>query len=98
MKIVTVGSRIFVTGFRLAGVQGIITDTAEKALDEIKKLMDDASVGLVLISDDISKSMGEKLTKLRAKKSTPLVFELPAPGSKKSDVDYRKLLKQILGV
>ena len=98
MKIVTVGSRIFVTSFRLAGVQGIITDTAEKALDEIKKLMDDASVGLVLISDDISKSMGEKLTKLRAKKSTPLVFELPSPGSKKSDVDYRKLLKQILGV
>ena len=98
MKIVTVGSRVFVTSFQLAGAQGIIAETAEKAFDEIKKLMDDTSVGLVLVSDDISKLLGDKLTVLRSKKATPLVFELPAPGSKKSDVDYRKLLKQILGV
>ena len=92
------GSRIFVTSFQLAGIQGVIAKSADNGLDKIKKLMDDSSAGLILVSDDISKSMGDKLTTLRSKKSTPLVFELPAPGSKKSDVDYRKLLKQILGV
>lgn len=98
MRILTVGSRVFVTSFQLAGIQGTIVESPEKALVEITKLMNDSTVGLVLISDDVSKTIANKLTELRAKKSTPLVFELPAPGSQKGEVDYRVLLKQILGV
>ena len=60
--------------------------------------MKDSSIGLILVSDDISKNIGNKLTELRSKKSTPLVFELPASGSQKVEIDYRLLLKQILGV
>ena len=98
MRIVTVGSRVFVTSFQLAGVQGTIVESPEKGLVEITKLMNDSSVGLILVSDDISKTLGSKLTEIRSKKSTPLVFELPASGSQKGEVDYRVLLKQILGV
>ena len=94
----TVGSKVFVTSFQLAGVQGAVVESGEKALVEITKLMKDTSVGLILVSDDVSKNIGNKLTELRAKKSTPLVFELPASGSQKGEVDYRLLLKQILGV
>ena len=97
MKIVTVGSKSFVTSFQLAGVSGIVSETPEKALDEIKKLTDDSEVGLVLISDDISEPINDELTALRAEKST-LVFALPAVGSKKTEVDYRVMLKKILGV
>ena len=97
MKIVTVGSRVFVTSSQLAGIQGIIAETPEKALDEIKKLTDDSEVGLVLVSDDISEPINDQLTALRAEKST-LVFSLPAPGSEKAEVDYRVMLKKILGV
>ncbi len=98
MKVVTVGSRVFVTSFQLAGVQGEIADSPETALDEIKKCYADSEVGLVLVSDDLTKSIDDKLTSLRAEKSTPLVFALPASGSEKSDVDYRVMLKKILGV
>ena len=97
MKIVTVGSKAFVTSFQLAGVPGVISDTPEKALDEIKKLTDDSDIGLVLISDDISEPINDQLTSLRTEKST-LVFALPPAGSKNVDVDYRAMLKQILGV
>ncbi len=97
MKIVTVGSRVFVTSSQLAGIQGIIAETPDKALDEIKKLTDDSDVGLVLVSDDISDPINDQLTALRAEKST-LVFSLPAPGSEKVEVDYRVMLKKILGV
>ena len=96
-RIVTVG-RVFGTSFQLAGVQRTIVESPEKALFEITKLVNDSSVGLVLVSNDISKTIGNKLTELRSKKSTPLVFELPAPGSERGVVDYRMLLKQILGV
>jgi len=97
VKIFTVGSKSFVTSFQLAGIPGIISSTPEKALDEIRKLTDDSDVGLVLVSDDITESINDELTELRAEKST-LVFALPATGSEKTEVDYRVMLKKILGV
>jgi len=97
VKIYTVGSKSFVTSFQLAGVSGIVTSTPQKALDEIKKLTDDSDVGLVLVSDDMTSSIGDELTSLRAKKST-LVFALPSAGSEKTEIDYRVMLKKILGV
>ena len=81
----------------MAGVPGIISETPQKALDEIRKLTDDSDVGLVLVSDDITESINDELTELRAEKST-LVFALPAAGSQKTEVDYRVMLKKILGV
>lgn len=97
MKIVTVGSKAFVTSFQLAGVPGVVSETPEKALKEITKLTEDEDVGLVLISDDISEPINDQLTNLRTEKST-LVFALPSVGSEKADVDYRLMLKKILGV
>ncbi len=97
MKVITVGSKSFVTSFQLAGVQGIVSEEPREALDEIRKLTDDSDVGLVLISDDITKEIGDELTQLRAEKST-LVFALPAVGSEKTEIDYRAMLKKILGV
>jgi len=51
MKVFTVGNKSFVTSFQLAGVPGIISETPQKAMDEIRKLTDDSDVGL---ADNIS--------------------------------------------
>ena len=97
MKIFTVGSKLFVTSSQLAGIQGIIVETPEQALGEIKKLTNNSEVGLVLVSDDVSNTINDELTELKTKKST-LIFSLPAPGTKKVEIDYRKMLKKILAV
>ena len=97
MKIITVGNKSFVTSFQLAGIPGKILEDSKEALREIKTLTDDDSVGLVLVSDDITESISDELTLLRAQKST-LVFALPAVGSGKTEIDYRVMLKKILGV
>lgn len=97
MKIFTVGSKSFVTSFQLAGVPGKISENPKNALEKIKNLTDDPDVGLVLVSDDITEEINDELTALRAEKST-LVFALPAAGSEKTEVDYRVMLKKILGV
>lgn len=98
MRIIAIGSRVFVTSFQLAGVKGIKVESPAEALTEINKMGDTSDVGLVLLSDDIGKEIRVPLTNLRAKRPIPLIFELPSPGSKKEKVDYRALLKQILGV
>jgi len=98
MRIVAIGSRVFVTSFQLAGVKGVKVENPSEALTEINKMDENSGVGLVLMSDDIGKGIRSQLTILRAKRPIPLIFELPSPGSKKEKVDYRALLKQILGV
>lgn len=98
VQIVAVGSRVFVTSFQLAGVKGVKVESPAEALTEINKMDENSGIGLVLLSDDIGKDIRYQLTSLRAKRPIPLIFELPSPGSKKEKVDYRALLKQILGV
>ncbi len=97
VKIFTVGSKSFVTSFQLAGIPGKISEDPQKALNEIKTLTNDSDVGLILVSDDITESIDDELTALRSEKST-LVFALPATGSEKTEIDYRVMLKKILGV
>jgi V/A-type H+-transporting ATPase subunit F len=79
-------------------VKGVKVETSAQALTEINKMDENSGIGLVLLSDDIGKDIRGQLTSLRAKRPIPLIFELPSPGSKKEKVDYRALLKQILGV
>mgnify|MGYP001073919541 CR=1 FL=1 len=104
MRIIAIGSKVFVTSFQMAGIEGIYVDSPMDAMSKINSLISKGSsnnnndVGLILISDDVAASIRKELTEFRAKNPIPLVFELPAPGSKKVQVNYRMLLKQILGI
>ncbi len=98
MKVVALGSKAFVTGFALAGVQGEYVTSADEARDRLKTLLKDHDVGLIMMSDDVSKPIQDEITAIRAKRAVPLIYEVPAPGSKKQTTEYRTLLKQILGV
>jgi V/A-type H+/Na+-transporting ATPase subunit F len=98
LRVIAIGNRVFVTSFQLAGVQGIKVESPEEALSQINALDATQNVGLVLLSDDVGKEIRTSLTSIRSKRAIPLIFELPSPGSSKENVDYRALLKQILGV
>lgn len=86
------------TSFQLAGLEGIKITSSDEILNELKKLGSSDDIGLILLSDDMAKEIRFQLTDIRSKRPIPLIFELPAPGSTKESVDYRALLKQILGV
>ena len=51
MRIVAIGSRVFITSFQLAGVQGLKVESPSDALTEINKITGKNDVGLVLLSD-----------------------------------------------
>jgi V/A-type H+-transporting ATPase subunit F len=98
MKVVAVGGKAFVTGFVLSGVSGEYVSTPTAALEKIAELSKDPTVGLIMISDEVSKPISGQLTSLRAKKAIPLIYEVPGPGSRKERVEYRAMLRAILGV
>lgn len=98
LRVIAIGSRVFVTSFQLAGIEGINVDSPSEALDKINSISSANDVGLILLSDDLGRQIRNALTSIRSKSTIPLIFELPSPGSSKENVDYRALLKQILGV
>lgn len=98
MQIVAIGGRSFVTGFRLAGIQGVEVNVPQEALRKITEMMGDRSLGLIIISEEVAKPIREKLNEIRAKQSVPLIYEIPAPGSSNEKVEYRTLIKYILKV
>lgn len=98
MKVVAVGGKAFVTGFVLSGVTGEYAQSAPAALEKIQKLVRDPTVGLIMVSDEVAKPISDDLTLLKSKKAIPLIYEVPGPGSKKEKVEYRAMLRAILGV
>lgn len=98
MKVVAVGGKAFVTGFVLSGVSGEYASSPASALQRIEALSKDPTVGLIMVSDEVAKPIVNELTTLRAKKAIPLIYEVPGPGSKKEKVEYRAMLRAILGV
>ena len=98
MKVVAVGGKAFVTGFILSGVNGEYVSSPSAAMEKIQSLAKDPTVGLIMVSDEFSKPISDQLTSMRAKKAIPLIYEVPGPGSKKEKVEYRAMLRAILGV
>jgi V/A-type H+-transporting ATPase subunit F len=98
LKVLAIGNRIFITSFQMAGIEGINVQTPKEALSRINQIHSRNEVGLILLSDDMGKQIRLELARIRSLKPIPLIFELPSPGSTKEKVDYRALLKQILGV
>jgi len=98
MKVVAVGGKAFVTGFVLSGVSGEYAANPTAALERIEALSKDPNVGLIMVSDEVAKPISDQLTTLRSKRAIPLIYEVPGPGSKKEKVEYRAMLRAILGV
>ena len=98
MKVVAVGGKAFVTGFVLSGVNGESVSSPAEALSKIEGLVRDPKVGLIMVSDEVAKHIDAQLTAIKAQRATPLIYEVAGPGSKKEKVEYRAMLRSILGV
>jgi len=98
MKVVAVGGKAFDTGFVLAGANGEYASSPQDALEKVRKLAADRAVGLIMVSDDMAKPIGDELTAMKTKNAVPLIYSVPGPGSKAEKVEYRAMLRAILGV
>ncbi|MCF8884488.1 MAG: V-type ATP synthase subunit F [Nitrososphaerota archaeon] len=98
MRIVAIGSKPFITGFRLSGIKGIEVDSPQSLLREVESLLNRGDIGLIILDEGISKHVREQIDKIRAEHATPLIYELTSIGGKIEKIDYRNTLRRILGV
>lgn len=98
MKVYAVGGATFVTAFRLAGADGVAVNSPEEAFRVVRELMNRPEVGLIIVSEDLSEKFRAELNELRVRKPTPLIYELSPPVSETKKIDYRQLVRSVLGV
>lgn len=98
MRVVAVGGKAFVNSLRLAGAGGVVAETVEEAIRIINKLIQDPEIGMLLVSDEYGEEFSRKLNDLRSRLTVPIIYQIPAPGSEVRQVDYRAILRQVLGI
>ena len=98
MRVVALGPGSFITAFKLAGIEGVEAPSAGDALKAVRQLSRNRDVSLILLNDEYSRELGEELTEIKAAQAIPLIYSVPSPGAKKLEkIEYRELLKRILG-
>ena len=99
MKAYLIGDRETVISFKLAGVEGFIVDSPEEMFRKIETLMERKDVLLILVTENFSSNIRDKIYEIRLKKEIPLICEVPSRAvTKKKRVIYREILKKALGV
>mgnify|MGYP001770752565 FL=1 len=53
MRVVAIGTKIFVNAFRLVGADGIEVSNSRQMLEELQRVLSSGDVGLVLLGNDL---------------------------------------------
>ena len=85
MKLMVIGHTDAVRGFALVGVQGRVAATVEEVNTALDEALRDASIGIILITDDAAALVRERMNRLAARAAVPLVMQIPGPGGPQAD-------------
>lgn len=75
-KIYIIGDMHTVSSWRLAGVEGVVSepDDAAARLEEIIKIKD---AGIVLVTNELAVDLQERITEINLNMLSPVVIEIP---------------------
>ncbi len=79
MKILVIGNPEAVQGFSLVGVNGQAAGTAEEANQALDNALESKDVGIILITQDVSRLIEARMDRLKLRSTVPLVVEIPGP-------------------
>lgn len=65
------------TGMRLAGVEGAVVHEKQELRDELSKVMEDKSIGIVLITEKFCREYPELIDTIKLQHKLPLIVEIP---------------------
>lgn len=67
------------TGFRLAGIEGVVVKDKSTLMDTIYNCINDHTIGIILITEKLVKLEYKEIYDLKLKYTKPLIVEIPNP-------------------
>lgn len=65
------------TGMRLAGVDGVVVHERKELREQLEKVLQDKSIGIVLLTEKFGREFPDILDEFRLDRKTPLLIEIP---------------------
>lgn len=65
------------TGMRLAGVDGVIVHERKELREQLEKVLQDKSIGIVLLTEKFGREFPDILDEFRLERKIPLLIEIP---------------------
>ena len=65
------------TGMRLAGVDGVVVDERKELREQLEKVLQDKSIGIVLLTEKFGREFPDILDEFRLERKIPLLIEIP---------------------
>lgn len=99
MKAVIIGGKDTTTGFKLAGIDGVVVSSPKAMLEKLKELIKREDVALILLDDQFLEPWAkEEVDRVKSSSLNKLVIEVPSRAGPKIEVDLRALVKKVMGV
>ena len=87
------------TGFRLAGVRGIVAREREEAQEELKKACDDPEIGIILVTESLQEKIQEEINNIRLDPKMPIITVIPDRHGSRRGKDYiTRSIKESIGL
>jgi|ERR1035437_573403 vacuolar-type H+-ATPase subunit F/Vma7 len=85
MKVLVIGHPEAVLGFSLVGVAGKAVTTAAQANQALDEALSSSDIGIILVTQDVSKLIEARMDNLKLHSTVPLVVDIPAPSGVSPD-------------
>lgn len=98
MRLFVLGEEEAVLGFSLTGVRGMVAQTPEDVRRGLSQVLDDGSIGILLITADAADMDREDVDRLKIAAELPLILEIPSSRGVSSEISIRRFISEAIGV
>lgn len=99
MKLYCIADENTVRGFRLAGVDGQVVNSAPQAAAAVETLAARSDCGILILTEKVAANIRPQVDQIRLERSRPLIVEIPGtegpmPGRK----SLRQFVQEAVGI
>ena len=86
-------------GMRLAGVPGCVVHAKDEILEKLDDVLNDKDMGIILITEKLSKLVDDRKRDIKLNRSIPLIVEIPdRHGSRDIAESINRHVKEAIGL
>jgi len=86
-------------GLRLAGIKGVVVHEREEVLDALKTALSDPDIGIIIMTEKLTRLVHHELRKMKLQSRLPLIVEIPdRHGSTEDSERITRNIREAIGL